>query len=567
MKRFGIKSIRQMFSLFLLITLLIVVICSVYTSVVLYKNMAHAKKSAVDSACYSTDKIISEHLNAITDVESLLYNDRAIQDFLNETDPIQSEILKVDAAGIIHNTLNAKGLGMGSILFGKSQNSVVLSCNSTSDEQSFIDEMYRRYLSSEGDLFMYEPDNQLYSEFYICRFTPVIYHSLKEVNSYEVGTMAIFSKVNFYELEENAKKNSVILIHLVNHQTDEVISLVDTTSGEQGGKTAVEQRVGYTSWFIQVELFEIIGVSVLSPFVFLSILLLGLLLLYVILFRKSMRVLVDTPINKLSCYLEEFMISKSGKVVLDSVGVDEFDDILKYINELFDRVTKQARMVVYTQQKMYEKELQANEQTLYMNQLQINPHFLFNTLNTITQMCLAKGLDNVTDITHSIAEIFRYSTEGDHKATLDEEIYIVYKYIKIFNSRYGREFQCELDIEDELYELEIMKMILQPLIENSFKHGDIANVENPLIQIAAYREQRDIVITVTDNGTGIDAATVQSINYDLSVANTKKNQSIGLLNVNKRLKICYGEQSGLTVESEYGKYTKIIIRIKDEKQS
>ena len=568
MQRFRIKSIKQMFSLFLWITLLVVAICSVFTFVLLHRNISNAKMSTVNSVCYSADRIITEHMEAITSAETILHIDRDIQEFLNESNSEMAEILKVNAADAIRTTVNVKGLGLGATLFSNNVENALICCNANAEEEAFISKLYQRYKLNNGEeLYMYKFEDPLYPEFYICHFTPVIYHSLKTVDSYEVGTMAVFSKVNIYELTNSVIKSSVMQVQLRNDKTEEFVDLINAAEGRTDGGTLQSQRIGYTDWYIDAELFEILGVSFISPFVVLSIVLLIILLLYIWLLRKSIRVLVDNPVKRISTYLEEFVLSKSERTVLESVEIDEFDDILVYINKLFERVTEQARYVVKTQQKMYEKELLASEQTLYMNQLQINPHFLFNTLNTITQMCQAKGLNDVTIITHSISEIFRYSTEGDHKATIDEEIYIVLKYIKIFNSRYGREFKCELDIEEELYEFKVMKMILQPLIENSFKHGGIANVEEPLIEISAYREDEYIVISVLDNGNGIPCDKLKQINHDLKVANTKKNKGIGLLNVNKRLKICYGNQSGLEVDSKYGEYTKITIRIKYEKQS
>lgn len=565
MRRLRIKSIKQMFSIFLWVTLLVVAICAIFTFALLYKNITNAKKSAIDSVFYSTDSIISEHIEAINAAETILHLDRDVQEYLNTLNSDISQTLKVNAADKIQNTVDVKGRGLGAALFADNNDGVILACNADIQEQEELNNFYQRYKnSSDEELFIYDMDNPLYPELYICHFAPVIYHSLQTVESYEIGTMAVFAKINIYQLQNNVKKNSLMKVELINNKTDDFVVLVDT-SDEKGG-TKQTKRIDNTNWYVSVELFEIIGASFLSPFVVLSIILLMILLLYVLLLRKSIRVLVDTPVKQLSAYLEDFVLSQSKRTTLETVGIAEFDDILVYINELFRRVTTQAHFVMQTQQEMYEKELLASEQTLYMNQLQINPHFLFNTLNTITQMCLAKGLNDVTVITHSISEIFRYSTEGEFKATVDEEIYIVLKYLKIFNSRYGREFECELDIEDELYEFEVMKMTLQPLIENSFKHGSIANVDKPVIKISAHREGEYIVISVFDNGNGIPADKLEILNHDLRAGNTKKNRGIGLLNVNKRLKICYGHESGLEIDSKYGEYTKIIIRIKDEKQ-
>ena len=561
--KFRIKSIKQMFNLFIWIMLLIVLICSVFTFVFLNNNIKNAKSSFLNSVCNSTERIISENIEIMNYAESTLRLDRNIQEYLNAADREEANAFKMYAADSVRAAVNGKGANMGAVLFCEKKDCTLLTCNASSNEEEYINNLYLKYKENKDNTyFMYKDDNLSYPEFCICHFTTVVYHSLKNVDFYNVGTLAVVVRVNIYDLKNEIEKNSIMTFALKNENIPESnVVLIDAATNRNG--TVHTKNIVLTDWYIYAELYKITGINFVTPFVLLSILLIMILLIYVLILKKSVSTMIDTPIMRLSNYLEEFILSKNDTTVMKTVNVQEFDDILKYINKLFERVNVQARSVVKAQQQMYEKELFASEQTLYMSQMQINPHFLFNTLNTIAQMCRAEGLNEVTDITHNIADIFRYSIEGDYKATIDEEIYIALKYIKIFNSRYGREFRCELDIEDELYEFYVMKMMLQPIIENSFKHGGIAAVEEPLIKISAYRENGYVYITVYDNGTGIPTGKLEAINYDLSVGNTKKDKGIGLLNINKRLKIYYGNESGLFVNSEYGEYTKVVIKIKE----
>ena len=578
LKRVGKKSIKQALALFLWITVLVVVICSIFTFVLLYNNIDNAKKSAVDSAYYSAERLVNDHLEAMTETEGFLRNSRDIQVYLNEINGEDVDMLKINAAESIQKIVGVKGMGLGVALFANDGDTAVLCSNADQTEAEYIKKSYDKYSLSHtvryedstdkeihSELYIFDIDNALYPEFYMCSFTPVVYHSLKTVDTYEVGTMAVFSKVNTYELKNNVKRSSVMTMILCSEKSGENVVLVDTS--ENGSKNGMRQikRIGYSDLRLDIVLYKLIGVSFVSPFVVMSIVLIIILLLCVLLLRKSAKTLVDTPVKRISKYLEEFVLSKRDRTVLETVEIAEFDDLLEYINELLERVTEQAHYVVSTQQEMYEKELLANEQTLYMNQLQINPHFLFNTLNTIAQMCNAKGMDDVTDIIHSISEIFRYTIKGDYKTTIDNEIYIVLKYIKILNKRYGREFECELDIEDELYEFEVLKMILQPLIENSFKHGGIANVENPVIRVSAHEIGDEVIVSVYDNGAGIDSEKLKAVRTDLKVATRQKNNSIGLFNINRRLKAFYGEESRVEVNSEQGEFTEVSIIIKENK--
>lgn len=540
------------------------VVCyAVIAFAILYANINSVKNNVLSSVCYSAENVVAQKVNDITDVEQILYNNRNIQDFLNEKDKNKADSLKIDAAGSIQSPINVKGSGMGATLFKDDNDKQVLSCNANAKEEEAIANIYKQYINNnDNDLFIYEIEKSVFSELYICHFTPVKYHSMSEVETYNVGTLAVFSKINIYELKNNFEKSAVMRVSLKNNETKDSIVIVDTLNGKSKSKGKVQtQRIGYTDWNIRVELFDVAGVKVISPFFILSFVLIISFVIYALTLRKVIRTSIDKPVQRISHYLEEFMLSKKDRDILKTVGIKEFDDILIFINELFERITEQAHLVIQTQQEMYEKELLASEQSLYMNQLQINPHFLFNTLNTITQMCLANGIEEVTAITQNIADIFRYSIEGDYKSTLDDEIYIVLKYLKIFNNRYGREFKCDLNIDDDLYEFPVLKMSLQPLIENVFKHGDIANNDNPIIKISAYRKNGFVIISVWDNGCGVEENRLQEICNNLCANNTQSDRSIGLVNINKRLKAYYGDKGGLEIHSEYGKYTEVLIKI------
>ncbi len=563
-QKLRIKSLRQFFRLFFWITFAVVTFFSVLTFWYLYKNINDAKTSTLDSVTYTAQRIIEEHIGAIYSAETEIIANLNIQNYIISSDSPEAEQFKIQASDFIRTTVAAKGTGFDAALFSdKSGKSIA--CTAENSETEYIEGLYAKYAeNNENDLFMYRMENSLFPEFYICHFEPVIHYSTKEVGVYRVGTAAVVSKINTYELEKNASDNAILSVECKNVETGNSYALIDTAGGNNyRNGTVLVKHISGTDWYLYAELFKMTGISIFPSFFILAVILLLLLAFFNLSFKVLLDTMVDNPITKLSAYLEDFKLSGKGKVKTEgTVGVEEFDKILNHINMLFTRVDDQAHIIINTQQKMYEQELFANEQTLYMNQMQINPHFLFNTLSTIAHMSIANGMDEVALIAQNMADIFRYSIEGDYKSTIDEEIYIVLKYLKIFNSRYGREFSCKLDVEDELYEYPILKMIIQPLVENSFKHGGIANKEEPVLKISAYRQGDGVIISVYDNGNGIDAQRLEEINADLGAARTERKKGIGLLNINKRLKICYGKDSGLQIKSEYGKYTEVLIIIK-----
>jgi two-component system, sensor histidine kinase YesM len=199
-------------------------------------------------------------------------------------------------------------------------------------------------------------------------------------------------------------------------------------------------------------------------------------------------------------------------------------------------------------------------------QSQINPHFLYNALNTIKWVAMVRKelsiVDGITTLGNMLRTIYK---DRSLMMTLQEEIEYIENYLKIMNARYGEGVHVSIIIPEELRGHKIIRFILQPIVENAFVHG--MNSKNYLgtITVAASRSVDDIIITVSDNGTGIPEERLASIRAYLnsgdSAPQLSLGGSIGLANVNRRIRLQYGKRYGLTIDSYADGGTEVRIRV------
>ncbi len=190
---------------------------------------------------------------------------------------------------------------------------------------------------------------------------------------------------------------------------------------------------------------------------------------------------------------------------------------------------------------------------------QINPHFLYNTLDTIVWMAEFGDSEKVIYVTKALAQFFRLSLSGGSEmTTMKNEVDHVRQYLMIQKERYQEQLTYTIEEIDDLEDVQIPKIILQPIVENAIYHG-IRNLETPgCIDIDIKSEQEDIWVTIKDNGQGFDTSILKSEAEKKEI----KLGGVGVSNVDQRLKLTYGEDYGVSVTSEIGKGTQVNLRLK-----
>lgn len=208
-----------------------------------------------------------------------------------------------------------------------------------------------------------------------------------------------------------------------------------------------------------------------------------------------------------------------------------FGQLIERINHLIEEVTN--------------KENLRRESELRALQAQINPHFMLNAMNAVNYMALARDADDIAATVNSIASLMRYSiTEPDRMVTMSTELENVEEYISIYVLRFRQEIQLEIAPGLSPSQVIIPKFTLQPLIENSIRHGITRQDPGITIQVHAYEKEDALLIDVTDTGAGADAQKLNDY-LDYKDVDLKVTHGFGIRNVNERVRLRFGESSGL----------------------
>lgn len=324
-------------------------------------------------------------------------------------------------------------------------------------------------------------------------------------------------------------------------------------NSEDGSKTVVEDRKkkqytittsDYSGWKVvsSVYMEDILSYkpNLIRFFLIMGILAIFISIVLSILISRS----ILSPIKKLVNTMHQ-VEDGNLDVTIDIDQDNEIGDLAKAYNLMINRVNN-----LVNQNKAIEKNKRKNE--LKALQAQINPHFLYNTLDSIIWMAESKNYKAVVLMTSSLAKLFRISiSKGQEFITIEQEIEHVDNYLKIQKIRYGDHLNYNIYVQEDLRQCKIIKLIIQPIVENAIYHG-IKNVPGGgCIDIKVIKCQGKILVTVEDDGVGMSEEDINTLfNKKYALPKGKKLGGVGVRNVDNRIKLHYGEEYGLEIESE-----------------
>jgi len=260
---------------------------------------------------------------------------------------------------------------------------------------------------------------------------------------------------------------------------------------------------------------------------------------------------------------------------------DEIGSLARTFNYMADKIERAMKkqeeyIAVLKEERDFVEQVQRQKRKAELRalQAQINPHFLYNTLNTITWLASDQGMDEISILSNSLGRFFRISlSKGAEVITIKDELEHVKSYLAIQAIRYSEVMQYEIDVPEELMEYTILKLVLQPIVENAIYHGIKEKEAMGRIRIWAEKKTDPaagewIRFVVEDDGKGIPPDKLEQINRGLEEGTTDNRDGYGIFNVNERIKLYYGEGYGLCYESREGEWTKAILtismRVKEE---
>jgi len=247
------------------------------------------------------------------------------------------------------------------------------------------------------------------------------------------------------------------------------------------------------------------------------------------------------------------------QTLVTNTNVDEITELGMNFNVMIGRIKQLLDSKIKEQENLQKAELKAL-------QAQINPHFLYNTLDTIVWMAEAKRTDQVIDIVRALSSFFRISlSKGKDWITIEQEIEHVRSYLIIQKMRYRDILDYKIEVDEDILKGTILKLTLQPLVENALYHGIKNKREGGTITVRARRAEENLVLLdVQDDGVGFTPYKLGKIREEMDQEVeeiTFKESGFGLENVNKRIKLYYGKQYGLTVESRFLEGTRVTVAI------
>ncbi len=359
---------------------------------------------------------------------------------------------------------------------------------------------------------------------------------LPDQDSQSSSQAALLCNVNSFELEQLTRdlipvKNSRITIY------DKFgISLFPREKNRPSGKMiTVSAESPLTGWNLVASIPQIEIINDIRTLFYLFIIILITAVIVTIITASRISMKISQPIETMAAKMGEIGKGNFTLSLFDSRATTEISSLGKEIDTMISRITEYQQRIGETQ--------------LFALQEQINPHFLFNTLQTIQSLTVQNQQRDIRRVTTLLGEILRYSMYNSWELVpLISEFSYVEKYLEIQSYRFPGQFTYSIDCPEDLNTGGILKLLVQPIVENSINHG-FNGLANRHIAMSVHREESGMVIIIADNGRGINQKELDNIKAKLQNITTKNSHAIGMQNVHERIILKFGRYYGLEIQS------------------
>ena len=356
------------------------------------------------------------------------------------------------------------------------------------------------------------------------------------------------------------------------HETPDITTVLDNVehgnkrTTKINGKTnlVITQPIADSEWTVvfctptdsitaQMRKYWVLFVGFLIPFA-------GVTAILISMISRSITKRLKEMVNVISNIRDGDIDCRFPVVYHDEISIigDEF-------NRMIDQIQKYHLNAAMNELRRKEAELNALQSS-------INPHFLYNSLDCIRASALVNQDMHVAYQIQILANMFRYTTGSNSlrggMVTVDEEMKHVYDYLSMLSFRFEDRYNVEIHVDRAILPMRIPKLVLQPIVENSFHHGIRNLVTQGCVNICGYLDGEAIILSVEDNGVGIPPEKLEELQQLLQAnpLSTKDMPYRALVNINDRIRITYGQEYGVSLESIPGKRTRTIIRLPKTKE-
>lgn len=427
----------------------------------------------------------------------------------------------------------------------------------------FMDaDWYQDALALDGALYV--SSNAVHDCFTGSKKTIFFAQCLKDIYSHEiVGTLMIDYNSDIFDLSSVNTMPDVTLLSVENttdntilYKNDEQLLHDFTSSGIKRQTPLNLSSLQLTMIMDNESLAKEFNVTAVLIIVICIVCIVGFLLFAYIISRYLVH-----PLEHLS----RKMSSQTGHNLIQSTRyLDRTDEIGTLYNE-YNAMVESLNTAV---KQDYQDKLIILDAQMKSLEARINSHFLFNTLEAINSIAELEDNETIASMSLALGNMFRYTLKTQSEiVTVQDELSHVQDYVSIQQIRFDERFKLELDIPQEYASFKVLKLILQPLVENALYHGLNYCTTGDTILIRIRSEQNSLLIDVHDNGQGMNPDTLDrlqnSLNQEASFTELghRNKQSIGLKNIHSRIELYYGHGYGLTISSQLGEWTNIRIKL------
>lgn len=299
-----------------------------------------------------------------------------------------------------------------------------------------------------------------------------------------------------------------------------------------------------------------------------AVVVMALLILLIIISVPIAANRITRPMMQLKKAMEKLQTGDLSVRAPVTPGRDEIQLLSVSFNRMAERLNELVHTVYNMELKEVQMQLLQKEATIQALQNQINPHLLYNTLDIIKSIAFLEGVPKIEKIAENLASLYRFTARLEEKEiSLEEELEQLKKYLEIVHIRFTKHFESKVYVDEKYLHARIIKLSLQPIVENAVKYAVEPRNGKAAVLVSAYPDDNDLVIEIADNGLGMDESILLNLKERLASITSQAEQrmksyeSLGLSNVHHRLVLFYGKGYGIDIHSFPKQGTVVSVRI------
>jgi len=558
------KSLRAGINLTIVVAWFVIFIIQIYCIGLLYNQIISDEKEKASENILLAQDFIQRKIDTSRIIqETVVNNNNVMKSLLNPQNELHKDLknsiseLMQDNRGIIYEPLHI-------IFLDKNNNASSMTGEIPGEVMKKAVDFFKT--DNNNELNFFTATAPLFNAVYFCTSQQITFPSTHKVETEYIGTFIVVGQVNIAELIRLSSMSNASYAYLTN-DAGERIDLV-APSEHKGSNFNSNQKISDSGWQLCISMPITFPIPPIFMMFLLEIVLLPLIFL-------SLQILIShnlyKPIAKIYGFLNDYP-KKLNRSRLNLKTQTELGIIADKINNMLEDTENLYRRIITTQQTLYETELIQRSTTLYALQAQLVPHFIYNTLDCICGLANTFGVPQIADIVVSLSKILRYSITEEKEVLFIQELEVLEYYITIQSIMFPDRFDVEFDISDETHSVHCLKMIVQPVVENAFKHAFRDPGRKYLLNISAYVDEKFLVVKIRDNGCGITDENLKRIQEELSSVNEtlfvekQDTTHIGISNIQYRIFLNYGKDYKINIDSKENEYTEVTLHLPNKNQ-